>query len=185
MDTLSTAIGIQLYWVQPKILDRQFVLRSSENIFGTLSFETAFGTLATATSATGRWTFKRVGFLNPRVTIREGGANADLAVYWPKLWSDGWIEFAQGNKFHWKSLKFWGTEWGCANAQEEMLFVLRPGTEKHQLSDLLKTQAVVDIQSHAYDIEELPLLVMLGWYLMILNEADTAATVVTTTAAIG
>jgi hypothetical protein len=184
MEAFSTAIGLQLYWVQPKTFERQFELRTEDGLFGGLRFETALGTLATASSATGRWTFKRVGFLNPRVTIREAGANDDLAVYWPKLWGDGWLEFVKGSKFLWKATNFWGTEWGFSNVQEELLFVLKPGVEKPKLSDLLKTQAVVEIGPQGHGQAELPLLLMLGWYLMILHQEDTTVTVTTTTAAV-
>jgi len=184
MEALSIAIGLQLYWVQPKTFGRQFELRTENNLFGSLRFETAFGTLATAESAAGHWTFKRVGFLNPRVTIREAGANDDLAVYWPKFWGDGWLEYVKGSRFHWKSTNFWGTEWGFANVQEQLLFVLKPGIEKPKLSDLLKTQAVVEIESQEHSLAELPLLLMLGWYLMILHQEDTMVTVTTTTAAV-
>lgn len=182
METISTAIGLNLYWVQPRTFERQFELRTEDRLFGNLRFEKALGTLATGSSAAGRWTFKRVGFLNPRVTIREAGANDDLGVYWPKHWSGGWLEFVKGGKFHWKATNFWGTEWGFCDVQDRLLFVLKPGVEKAKLSDLLKTQAVVEIapQSHAH--AALPLLLLLGWYLMILHQEDTAVTMATTAA---
>jgi hypothetical protein len=180
MEAFSTAIGLQLYWVQPKTFERQFELRTQNGLFGGVRFETDWGTLATASSATGRWTFKRVGFLNPRVTVREAGANDDRAVYWPKLWrGDGWLEFVKGGRFHWKSTNFWGTEWGFSNVQEELLFVLKPGVEKPKMSDLLKTQGVVEIGPQGHGQAELPLLLMLGWYLMILREIDATAAATT------
>lgn len=138
MEALSTTIGLQLYWVQPKTFERQFELRTENSLFGVLRFETALGTLATAETATECWKFKRVGFLNPRVTIREAGANDDLAVYWPKFWGAGWLEYVKGSRFHWKSTNFWGTEWCFANVQEQLLFVLKPGIERQRLSDLLR-----------------------------------------------
>lgn len=182
MEELSTALDRQFYWVQPKTLARQFELRSGDTLFGTLRFETATGTLAIAESATSRWTFKRVGFLNPRVTIREDGGTEDVAVYWPKFWGDGWLEYADGSRFHWKSTNFWRTEWGFANAQEQYLFVLKPGVEKSQVSDLLKSQVVVEIASQGHDQAELPLLLMLGWYLAVLHQDDTTMTAATTAA---
>jgi hypothetical protein len=185
MEAISTAMGLQLYWVQPKTFERRFELRTEDDLFGDVRFEKAFGTLATASSATGRWTFKRVGFLNPRVTIREAGASDDRAVYWPKFWrGDGWLEFVKGSKFHWKSTNFWGSEWGFFNVQEELLFVLKQGGEKHKLSDLLKTQGVVEIGPQGHGEAELPLLLLLGWYLVVLHQEDAAVVVLAGGAAV-
>lgn len=182
MESLPSAINLPLFWVQPKAIERQFELRSANRLFGNLRFESAWGTLATASSAAGNWTFKRVGFLNPRLTVRQAGATDDLALYWPKFWGDGWLEFVGGSRFHWKATNFWRTEWGFANEQEELLFLLKPGVEKPKLSDLLKTQAVVEIQPGGHHLAELPLLLMLGWYLMILHQEDTTVIVATTAA---
>jgi hypothetical protein len=176
MEALSTAIGSNLCWVQPKTLERQFELRTEGGLFGSLRFEKALGTLATASSAAGRWTFKRAGFMNPRVTIREAGRDVDLAVYWPKFWGGGWLECADGSRFQWKSMNFWGTSWGFANTREELVFTMKPGAEKSKLSDLLKSQAIVEIGTQSFGLAELPLLLMLGWYLMIMQQDDAATT---------
>lgn len=182
MEKLSAAVGSQLCFVQPKALERQFELRTAKSLFGVISFETALGTRATAEVATGRWTFKRVGFLNPRVTIREAGSDADVGVFWPKFSGGGWLEFSHGGRFQWKSLNFWASTWGFANPGGELVFTLKPGAEKFKLSDLFRTQAVVEIGTASFGLAELSLLLMLGWYLMIMQQDDAAATVVTTTA---
>ena len=176
MEAFSTAIGSKLYWVQPRTFERKFELRAEKGLFGMLSFGTPLGTRAAAEVATGSWTFKRVGFLNPRVTVREAGKEADLAVFWPKFWGGGTVEFATGGRFQWKSLNFWATSWGFADTREELVFTMKPGAEKPKLSDLLKTQAVVEIGTHSYGLTELPLLLMLGWYLMIMQKDDAATT---------
>lgn len=178
MEAFSTAIGTKLYWIQPRTLERKFELRAETGLFGSLSFATALGTLATAEVATGSWTFKRVGFLNPRVTIREAGRDADLALFWPRFWGGGWLEFANGGKFPWKSIDFWATTWGFADTREELVFTMKPGAEQPKLSDLLKTQAVVEIGTHSFGLTELPLLLMLGWYMMIMQKEDAATTAV-------
>jgi hypothetical protein len=162
---LSTDIRLPLYWVQTSIFERHFELYSEKSVLEELRFEadgTAYGALTIAGSATQRWTFKATGILKPRVTIREAGANYDLAVYRPKLWGDGWVEFVNGSKFLWKSASFWGTEQGFFNGNKELLFVLKP-----RLFDLLKIQSVVKIQAQGYDLDELPLLLMLACFLRV------------------
>ncbi len=74
--------------------------------------------LATAETADGTWTFKRVGFLNPRVTIRAAGSPDNLAVYQPKFWGDGTVTFADGAAFRWQPTNFWATEWAFTGASD-------------------------------------------------------------------
>jgi hypothetical protein len=166
MQTDPTAIDPQLYWTQPTMFARHFELHSEKSLLGELSFETASaasGTFITAGAATKRWTFKGAGFrLKPYVTIQETGTHDDPAIYRPQFWGGGWVEFVTGSRFHWKSTSFWGTEWGFSNAQEELLFVLKP-----KLLDLLKIQSIVEIRAQWLELEELPLLLMLGWYLRV------------------
>ncbi|MFA7384421.1 MAG: hypothetical protein WC001_13330 [Desulfurivibrionaceae bacterium] len=172
MKALSTANNLQLSWSQPSALERHFELHSDNILLGNLHFETAstaHGTLLTPGSAAECWTFKGTRFsLKPRVTIRKDGTNDDLAVYRPKFWDGGWVEFVNGPRFHWKSTSFWGTEWGFSNTQEELLFVLKP-----KLFDLLKVQSAVEIGTKWHDLDELPLLLMLGWYLKVRDSYDT------------
>lgn len=169
---LDQAAYLQLYWTQPSVLERHFELYSDNILLGDLRFETAstaHGTLVTPGSAAECWTFKGARFsLKPCVTIRKDGTNDDLAVYRPKLWGGGWVEFVKGTGFQWKSTSFWGTEWGFSNTQEELLFVLKP-----KQFDLLKVQSVVEIGAQWHDLDELPLLLMLGWYLRVRDSYDT------------
>jgi hypothetical protein len=165
MKALSTVVGLELHWVQPTIFARHFELYSENNLLGELRFETAataYGTLTTAGSATEGWTFKGAGILKRRVTLRESRAKDDLAVFWPNLRGDGWVEFFTGRKFHWKSTNFWRTAWGFSSVQEELLFVL-----KSKPWSLLKIQSVVEIGAQWRDLDELPLLMMLAWYLRV------------------
>jgi hypothetical protein len=164
---LSNAVGLQLHWVQPTIFARHFELYSENSLVGELRFETAataYSTLTMAGSATESWTFKGAGFLKRRVTLRDSRAKDDLAVFWPNLRGEGWVEFFKGSKFHWKSTNFWRTEWGFFSVHEELLFVL-----KSKPSYPLQIQSVVEIGAQWHDLDELPTLLMLGWYLRVQN----------------
>ncbi len=175
MQPLSAAVGMPLYWVQPEAFGRAFDLRSGDTLFGRLRFRSAFGTLATAELADGSWTLKRVGFLNPRVTVRQAGADADLAVFQPAFWGGGQLALALGARYEWKSIGFWRQEWGFVDSQGEWLVTLRHGSEKGGLANLFKTQAVVEVHPFGPLLTELPMLVALAWYLMILQDDDAAA----------
>lgn len=175
MERLSDLIGTALYWVQPKAFERWFELRTRDRVVATLCWETSCGTLARGNTADGSWTFKRAGFLNPRVTVRESGSDIDMAVFWPRWMGDGTLEFASGATFRWQSTNFWGTDWMFAANDGTPLLALKEGSREGRLSDMFKTQSLVEIHPEASTVPELTLLVLTGWYLMILRQDDAAA----------
>jgi hypothetical protein len=180
---LPVTAQMHLHWTQPETFQRHFLLGTEGAPLGSLRFASAFGSLADAQWGESRWTFKRVGFLNPRITVREAGQDSNLAVFTPKFWGDGWCEFAGGGRFHWKAANFWGTSYGFLDDQERPLFKVSPGIEGETLRGFFKSQATVVLAPHPQRLAELPVLVLLGWYLMILHREDAATTAATTAAA--
>ncbi len=174
------------YWSQPKALERFFELRTpAAELAGLLVWEKAFGTLATAYTAAGYWSFKRVGFWNPRITVRKPGEDNDLAVFYPRFFGNGTLEIVGGDQFRWESLNFWATQWGFFNPSDDQVLVkFIPGSDQGTLGDVFKNQAIIQIDLQRR-VSDLPLLISLGWYLMILRLDDSAASVTATTAAIG
>jgi hypothetical protein len=164
-----------LEWREPKSLEPYYELYQGDEIFATLIFKTAFGSLATAETSNSKWTFKRVSFLNPRVTVREVGSNDNLAIFQPRFWGDGELIFTSSERFTWKPTNFWQTEWVFNDAYGRLLVKYKSGTEKSKLSDLFKTQATVEIAPVIPARDTLPLLVTIGWYLMVLHQQDAAA----------
>ena len=176
IEPLRITPGSHLSWSQPKALQRTFELRDGDRLLGTLSFATSWGSLAEASMAAGEWTFKRVGFFRPRVTVRRREQETDLAVYQPKGWgSEGELQFAGGRIYAWKPANFWATRFNFVDATGRALVAFKPGAEESKWSDIFKFQALVEIDHSASRLEELPLLVSLGWYLMILHHQDSAS----------
>ena len=177
MKAFSSAVGTDLYWIQPKGLDnRWFELRAGRDVVATLGFETLCGSLAGAQSADGSWTFKRLGFFNPRVTVRRAGEEVNLAIYTPR-WTgrEGTLEFPDGRVFGWVQANFWATKYQITDTAGYSLVSFESGAEKSRLSDVFKTQARVETGPRGRALPELPLLVLLGWYLIILQKQDAAA----------
>ncbi len=175
MRPLSDAGGGSLEWREPQTAERRFELRGGEELFATLAFKSSFGTLATAETASGRWTFKRMGFLNPRVTVRAEGAGGELAVYHPNLWRDGLLSCADGRAYPFRPVNFWASRWAFCSPGGSPLVTFHPGPEKPTLSDLFTSQAMVEVAPSASADPHLPLLVTLGWYLMLLHRDDAGA----------
>jgi len=176
MEPLNITPDIRPQWYQPKALERTFELRDVNRLFGTLRFVKPFGSLAAASLAAGDWTFKRVGFLRPRVTVRRRDQETDLAVYEPKGWGvEGELQFAAGRSYGWKAANFWKTKFNFVDGAGKTLVTFKPGTEDSKWSDIFKFQALVEIEPSASRLEDLPLLVALGWYLMILHHEDASS----------
>jgi hypothetical protein len=184
--SLSNVVEKELHWVQPKALQRRFDLRSEEDdLFGTLEFTKPLGSLATATSDKGAWTFKRMGFFRPRVTVRVKDTEDDLAVYHPK-WtgSEGKLECTDGEVFVWKLTSFWSSRYEIVDAAGNVLVEYKLGSGQLKLSDLFKSQARMVVKTDGQKVDKLDVLVLLGWYLLILMQEDTAvSTTVVVTAA--
>jgi len=157
-----------LRWTQPSAFRREFTLLAGDQQVGTLRFEKAFGSLATADLAGQRWTLKREGFWQPRVNVRQPGSAANLAVFRANWSGGGTLEFPDGRRYGWKCLNFWGSQWGFLSPDESPML-----TFKHD--GVFKTEARAEHEPSSRTLPEAPLLVALGWYLMVLAAEDSAA----------
>jgi hypothetical protein len=183
MKSLSHLNHTVLSCLQPKTLDRYFELRDNGEIVATLAFESKSGTLATARTADGTWTFKRVGFLNPHITVRCAGDDQDLAVYEPRLLGGGILSFPQGLKMKWKPTSFWGNSWSFVLSDENILVGFKSGLEHNKLADIFKTQATVDINPIPYVKKYLTMLAAFGMYLILMEHEESASDAVTASSA--
>ena len=185
MEPLVNAKDLELFWAQPSAMKRNFILRSGERIFGSLAFRSAFGSLADAISGNDSWTFKRVGFFSTRVTIRRAGSDIDIAIYQPR-WtgSEGRLLISGGHSYLWRVANFWATRYTFSDSQGNELVTYRSGSDEQNLSNLLKQQARVEIALQAWQLPELDLLVILGWYLVVLQQEDASAVAATASIAV-
>lgn len=175
MKTVAEFAGNTLTWVQEKALKRSYELRFSGEVVAGLRFEKAFGSLATAESVDGTWTFKREGFLKPRVTVRAAGSDANTAIYHQNMSGGGVLEFQDGRRYLWRCTSFWGSEWSFLTSEEHRVlqFKLNPS--------LFRSGAQLSILTAEKDVA---MMAMLGWYLMVLTAEETAATSVAISAGI-
>jgi len=89
MQVISKVRG-QLWWVQPRALQMNYELRADEELVATVRFRSLSGSFATAKSADGCWTFKRVGFPtrasdDSRLRFRGGGFHQNGKEEGPSL----------------------------------------------------------------------------------------------------
>jgi hypothetical protein len=157
--------GQELLWIQPAALKREHELRAGDDVVATLRFQR--GSLADAGAAGGHWTFKRQGFWHPRVTVRTAESDDDLAVFHPRWVGGGTLEFP-GRALQLSSANFWQSEWVWQDGDKAFIrFKGRHG--------LVKARGAVEIHPEDASRPDLAMLVLLGWYLILLHAEDSAA----------
>lgn len=170
METLISLSGQNLKWSQPHMTKMEYELGIDGKVAAVLRFRSSFGSMATAETASGSWTFKRVGFFQTKVTVRESGSDVDAAVFKNNTWNNGGsLEFLDGRTYL-ASTNFWATEYEFKTEAGETLVRFR------KIGGVLHASAEVEILTASAGLQGLPILVTLGWYLAILMQQDAAAT---------
>jgi hypothetical protein len=163
---LRELVGTELQWIQPHALRREFELRSGEATVARLAFRSAFGSLASAESDEGGWTFKRVGFWRSHVTVRESGSETDVAVFRNDTWTaGGTLTFADGRAYR-ANTNFWMTSYQFTNASDQ------PLVRFTRLGGLLHLSCNVQVEPAGVKLAELPWLMALGLYLIVKMRDD-------------
>lgn len=183
MEPLSQYLAHPLYWVQPRTLTREFELRNDVGVLATLKFETPFGSLATARASSGTWSLKRIGFFRPVITVREIDKEDNIAVYRPR-WTgaEGDVDL-NDQTYAFRTSNFWATQFDIRDSDGHLLITYRSGSKKHALGDLFKTQAEVSVADPGANPEVLALLILIGWYIIVLHNEDSAAIAATSATA--
>lgn len=174
MRRLSEVIQSSLRWVQPHVFGRAWELRRDDEVVATLKLRSAFGTLAEGTSDDGTWTFKRVGFFQTRVTVRPDGATEDLAVFEPNTWSGGGsLRLADGRRVR-VTTNFWKSRIEFTLEDDTVLF-------RYLTEGFARQNAALETMPALERMLEMPWLLMLGWYLVVMMHEDAAAAAVVVT----
>jgi hypothetical protein len=163
MLALREVAGRRLLWVQPAA-GLFFELRAGDEVASRLRWERV--SLASGEAADQRWTFKREGFWHPRVTVRVPNSDANVAVFHPGWTRGGTLELGPGRQFRFGVATFWSREWDWMDELGQPLVHFR----NHGSG--LKLECEVVIESNANALPETPLLVVLGWYLLVLSAQD-------------
>jgi len=167
--SFDEAIDRELEWHQPEILRRSYELTFDGGEVATLRFEKLCGSLATGECGERQWTFKRTGFLSPRVSVREVGSETDVALFTPSWTGSGWVAFASGRRYQLGKRSFWGTEW---------VFKTEDGSDVVSLSGphgLFKAGGSARVAPSAAGLPETPVMLLLIWYLRVLMHEDESA----------
>ena len=150
-----------LTWQQADEGKASWELRAGHDVVGTVTWQnpTEDGTLVVATSADGRWSFKRVGVFTPRVTVRVAGTDSDVAIVTPHL-GRSLVAFADGHAVHFLRKGFWRNEFTLTESNGEPLLAFKEAGTR------------VEIATGAETRSDASLLALLGCYLLHLYARD-------------
>src|SRR5262249_45036889 len=153
-------------WIQPRAMARDFELKDGEETVATLEFRSTFGSLAYATAAEGRWTYKRVGFWTPHVTIRSADQESEIALFRNKTWSaGGTLELPDGRLLR-ANTNFWQTAFEFIDDNDQ------PLVRFAKVGGMFHLSSLVEITIAGAKLDVLPWLVPFGWYLGIKMRDD-------------
>ena len=169
MEPISKVAQKELIWTQPNAFKEDYELRGEEILVGTLKFRSAFGSLAIAETADGCWTFKRVGFFSTRVSVRACDSETDIASFKNNTWSGGGtLELPNGRTYR-ASTNFWQTKLELISEFDQLVL------SYSDIGGFFRRTAMVQIEQNAAQIADLPWMVMLSWYLVVMMQRDSAA----------
>lgn len=168
VESIRRLIGNELRWTQPS-MHRYHELVSRDKVYGSLRFGSTFGSLATAECELGRFTLKRQGFLQPSVSVRPIGSEAEHC----RLVMDGWhrggvIFTATGERYQFLKQGFLTAEWNLLNDKRQILFRIHARWG-------LKYNGQIFIELFGKDDPNVPLFFLLCMYAIILMNDETAA----------
>jgi hypothetical protein len=157
---------------------QSYQLAAGHDLVATLDWVKRSGSLARGEAADGTWSFKRVGFFRPYITVRDADSDIDLAALRSWKRRESVLEFADGRRFVWRPTRARRRQMAFVNVADETLLTMLPRTK------LFKRFAEVEIQPGMEGLREQSLLALLGWYRMVLEfEDEELATVAVITAA--
>lgn len=165
--------GLLRWTVRP---GRSFVLDAGGEEAGRLGFSGKGGSLAKGETEHGEWTFKREGFLHPRVTVRATGSEQNCGSFTLSANGNGKLNLGRGEDYAFTTPGWLHSNWSFYRGPFEVVRFTRDGSS-----------ADVEIMMPSVNPTTLSILVLLGWYapLLAADEEAVIATAVVLSTVIG
>jgi len=151
-----------LRWLRTAPSPISFELSAGDSPIGRLAWARDSGSLATWTTSDGSTTLKRVGFFHPRVTARSGSDPRDIARVSVHL-NHHRIELAHGPAYRFHRAGLLVPAWQVSTEAGVECLHIEPVREGRELAG-----GAVVTSPAASKRPELPLLLALSWYVIVL-----------------
>lgn len=167
--SLSYLVGQELTWVSTEAFKARYNLVAPDStILATLDMSN-WTSKAHATVPEGTLFMRKEGWSGLKVSIYAAEQGPLIATYQRK-WTGtrGQLLFPDGRSFMWNKINFWGTQKAWTDLTGNIVYVQLSVKSFSRTSNVL-------IHPQAADIPELSLLVVLGFYNIIIERRDAAA----------
>jgi len=154
-------------WRRPALFHRELVLEAGSEPLASLRWDRWYSWDATAESADGRWHVKRQRSIwtMTGVAVKEAATGTEVATFQRRWQGTGEVRFATGAQYGWRFEGFWRRIYSWADASGTRLVTIRSvigfGGHRYEMS----------VDPAARSLAELPVLVLLGGYVMALLSA--------------
>jgi hypothetical protein len=168
MRKISAVVDHEIMWQQLPGFKSEYELRFGDDLLGTMKLPKMLSSLAVFQSEEGSWTIERVGFTSSKTIVKEERSGTEIATYTARAWKGGGIlELSEGRRLElrtniWKNTFEWVMDDG-----EAIVHMKGRG--------FLKYCVDVSMNRSALKFPELPWLVALAFYQMIMMRRDSAA----------
>lgn len=150
----------------------EYLLQSGEDVVGTLRLKDKQITWAMAESAKGRWRFKKKWFPFDKVILYHNDSDAELGVLRRKLSEQkSSLQFPDGHIFYWQPTNTWRNKCTFTDVFGEHLLHFRRNSNPFTILATPKGYSTGSVEVTRFGLytHELPLLLLLGCYLMIID----------------
>lgn len=154
-----------LRWVQPSVWKNDYVLQTSDgSAIARISKLNWWSDKMEVEAVGNRWEFARKGWWQQRIEIRSVGTGEEPARYFYKGQR---LEFPDGREYHWRS-NFWGSKYTWVTLNGDPIIGFQTG-------GMFRMNGDIHMDPEVADMKTLPLMIFLGWYLILLARQDAAA----------
>ncbi len=163
-----------LNWVQPSVWKRTYELHNEdEEVLAVLRMH-AWREQGELEAPGNRWQFLHKGFWRSRIEVVSTVTGDTYAIYHHH---GKRLELRNGDTFHWKQINFWGSKWAWLDASDRPVVGFQTGGS-------LRFNSEVRLDPDTAGQPTMPVLVFLGWYLLI-KQRDAASTTAVIAASAG
>lgn len=167
---LREALLGDLAWRRPGMFSRELVLEAGSETLARLRWEKWFSFEALAESADGRWIIgrRRAASLRGDHIVRDAATGAEVAAFQRGWRGTGVVRFDSGVEYRWEREGFWRPRYFWAAEPGRPLMTFRAVLGFGRSYEM-------EVDAAARELDELPVLTLLGAYTMAMISAQRAA----------
>ncbi len=167
---LREALLGDLWWRRPGVFSRELILEAGSERLAGLRWEKWYSFQADASSADGRWIIgrRRAASLRGAHVVSDATSGAEVAAFKFNWRGPGVVRFTSGLEYRWEREGFWRPRYFWTTTERSPLITFR------SLMGFGRSYEMI-VDPAARSLAELPVLVLLGGYVMAMMSAQTHA----------